>query len=396
MSGPSPAFADLPMAIGHGRLIALSEAGTATVDSPSGGSTNQAAAEACLNCGALKLGPYCHQCGQPHKHFIRSFWTVLWDLLTSALDFDSRSWRTFVLLLHDPGRLSRDYVGGRRHSYVPPLRLYLLVSLALLVLASISNLDRNIELSRDDPPGEASAPTAAPDQPLATTAGTPSDRPLPASIEATDGDASAEGPNIRIGPGEDRRPQLSINGRPFDPVENPFPWFKDSYPRLHERINAYLDQQAHRIAELDERSGEFADVLLSRIAQSMFVLMPLFALLLGLFYLFNRRYLVEHLIVSLHLHCFWFVWLALTLGVELTLDALELFGTPLSAIRSAWRSALYLLPLWLALGSLLMLRRYYQQAWWLTLLKAPLLAACYLLLLTVTSVFAVIASLLTF
>ena len=39
----------------------------------------------------------------------------------------------------------------------------------------------------------------------------------------------------------------------------------------------------------------------------MFVLIPLFALLLKLFYVFRRRLYMEHLIVALHSHAFLFL-----------------------------------------------------------------------------------------
>lgn len=42
---------------------------------------------------------------------------------------------------------------------------------------------------------------------------------------------------------------------------------------------------------------------------AMLVLLPIYALLLKLFYVFKRRIHMEHLIVVLHSHAFLFLWL---------------------------------------------------------------------------------------
>ena len=44
----------------------------------------------------------------------------------------------------------------------------------------------------------------------------------------------------------------------------------------------------------------------------MFILLPLFALILKVAFWKNRKFYVEHLIYSFHLHCFLFLFLALT------------------------------------------------------------------------------------
>ncbi len=79
----------------------------------------------CLNCGTVLQGPFCHYCGQPDKNFMRFFPVLLRELLEDFLDFDSRFMRTMKPLLFKPGKLTRDYLDGRRFrrggvSFIPP------------------------------------------------------------------------------------------------------------------------------------------------------------------------------------------------------------------------------------------------------------------------------------
>lgn len=85
------------------------------------------APERCPNCGAEVAGRYCHACGQDLRDLptLRGFLAGAVDDLFSV---DGRVWRTLRRLLANPGALSADYLAGRRARYLPPLRLYLVVS----------------------------------------------------------------------------------------------------------------------------------------------------------------------------------------------------------------------------------------------------------------------------
>ena len=91
----------------------------------------------CLNRGTELKGPFCYYCGQPDKNFMRFFPALLRDLLDDLLDLDSRFMRTLKPLMLKPGRLTRDYMDGRRFRYTPPMRLYIFSSIAFFLLISL-------------------------------------------------------------------------------------------------------------------------------------------------------------------------------------------------------------------------------------------------------------------
>lgn len=82
--------------------------------------------EACLNCGTRLAGPHCHACGQ-RAHVHRTLSAFFHDLLHGVLHFEGKTWRTLPLLLWKPGKLTREYIDGRRASYVSPIALFLFV-----------------------------------------------------------------------------------------------------------------------------------------------------------------------------------------------------------------------------------------------------------------------------
>ncbi|MCC6926239.1 DUF3667 domain-containing protein [Novosphingobium sp.] len=81
---------------------------------------------ACLNCGTALVGSHCHQCGQA-AHVHKTLGAFFHDLLHGVFHFEGKIWRTLPLLAWNPGKLTREYIDGRRASYVSPIALFLFV-----------------------------------------------------------------------------------------------------------------------------------------------------------------------------------------------------------------------------------------------------------------------------
>jgi Protein of unknown function (DUF3667) len=88
------------------------------------------APKACLNCGASLAGIYCTACGQRAVDLTATTWHVVREALEEAIDFDSRALRT-AKALASPGRLTIEFLHGRRVSYLGPLKLFLLAGSVL-------------------------------------------------------------------------------------------------------------------------------------------------------------------------------------------------------------------------------------------------------------------------
>ena len=68
----------------------------------------------CANCGTALVGPWCHACGQKGEEFHRSIWRLVAEAFEGLTNFDSRFWNTLPRLIVRPGKLTREYLDGRR------------------------------------------------------------------------------------------------------------------------------------------------------------------------------------------------------------------------------------------------------------------------------------------
>ena len=90
----------------------------------------------CANCAAPLADRYCGRCGQD-SHVSLSLGHFLHELVEGLFHVDSKFWRTLRTLLTRPGALTDQYLAGKRNSYSPPFRSYLVISIVYFVLASI-------------------------------------------------------------------------------------------------------------------------------------------------------------------------------------------------------------------------------------------------------------------
>jgi len=91
----------------------------------------------CANCGAALGGRYCQKCGQA-AHVHRSLLHMAEELLHGIFHFDTKAWRTLPLLMFRPGRLTREYIDGRRVRYVGPLPLFLFMMFAMFLVFAVT------------------------------------------------------------------------------------------------------------------------------------------------------------------------------------------------------------------------------------------------------------------
>ncbi|MBJ6121410.1 DUF3667 domain-containing protein [Sphingomonas mollis] len=90
----------------------------------------------CLNCGAVRVGDFCHDCGQcGHVH--RTMGAIGHELAHGVFHFEGKIWRTLPMLLFHPGALTRRYIDGERARFVSPLALFLFIVFVLFAMLSV-------------------------------------------------------------------------------------------------------------------------------------------------------------------------------------------------------------------------------------------------------------------
>ncbi|MBC3872519.1 DUF3667 domain-containing protein [Undibacterium flavidum] len=108
-------------------------------------STNGDSAATCANCGTSLAGAYCYACGQS-SHIHRSLLHMFEEVLHGIFHFDTKAWRTIPALIRRPGQLTKDYIQGKRTSYVSPLALFLFLIFVMFFVFSLTMKDPSNEI----------------------------------------------------------------------------------------------------------------------------------------------------------------------------------------------------------------------------------------------------------
>lgn len=364
----------------------------------------------CRNCATALHGPHCHACGQPVKGLMRPLGSLFGDVMDSVFDLDIRMFRSIGPLFTKPGFLTLEYFAGRQIRYVTPFRLFFFLAIITFFLARCTTGDLGSDAIKVD--GEnsndaiGSATTVAQvererDARLADLAkakkemaGTPAAAGIggieagEAAVRATslerirqlrDAEAKGEPPPEPI---EDNI-NFKIGGERWDAKKNPIDTWAPAF--VDRWLNAQVVRGNDNIRRLKKDPTAFKDAVLSAVPTTLFVLVPIFALMLKLAFVFKRRLYMEHIVVALHSHAF----LCLDLLLVLLVRALEAWVAPNpGALATAFGWIEGLLILWMPVYLLLMQKRVYAQGWPMTLLKYFVLGTCYTILLS----FAIVAS----
>ncbi|SDE13463.1 DUF3667 domain-containing protein [Aquimonas voraii] len=227
--------------------------------------------------------------------------------------------------------------------------------------------------------GDAAADRAS----TATAADSAADNAVEAESSVPTAAASA-GAGMKDGPSEAQaagnralRSSINFGNGAWDPQTNPVKigWL----PELaNARLNAWISRALDNSERVNSNPRLLAEAFLDFLPQTLFVLLPIFALMLKLAYLFKRRLYMEHLIVALHSHAF--LSTAVLLLALATLARTTL-GEGLLHAALGWVELA--LALWMPLYLLIMQKRVYRQGWILTLLKYGLLGTAYTVLISV-------------
>ena len=340
----------------------------------------------CLNCGTVLKGPFCYFCGQPDRNFMRFFPVLLRDLMEDLLDLDSRFMRTMKPLLFKPGRLTRDYMEGRRFRYAPPMRLYIFSSIVFFLLAALISSDA-ISIGKNEEGDIQIAETPVAERQKVEEAL----NNLPADVRGqVDVDkilAASEGR-------ENFDPGFKIDDIQF----NEEPWNRETNPVdirwlpgwLNDRINDEIENSPKKAEQINENPNLLIDKVFDILPATMFLLLPLVALIFKFWYLFAKRYYIEHLIFSLHNHAFLFVGLTLILLANLGESLLTAHDYSAAATAMYW--LIVIISIWLPVYMLISLRVVYKQNWFMTLGKFVMIGISYMTLLGLVTTGVAIAS----
>ncbi len=101
----------------------------------------------CLNCGHpfTNNEKFCPECGQKNRGKKITLGIFLRELFAGFFSLDTKFWRTLIPLLINPGKVSKDYIDGKRTRYTNPFRFYLATSIIFFLIISITDSYKKFE-----------------------------------------------------------------------------------------------------------------------------------------------------------------------------------------------------------------------------------------------------------
>ena len=355
----------------------------------------------CRNCGTPMLGPHCYACGQPMKGLVRPLGNLFGDLIDSVFNIDTRIVRTLGPLFRKPGFLTQEYFAGRQVRYVTPVRLFFFLTLLAFFMGRLTTAGEdaiNID-NRGDNSAIASALTEAEvikarDAQLAPLAVARKALPagpgrigaeagMTAAEEAIRGSAEARIDQLREAQAKGAAPPppmedaLSFGDQPWDATTNPVK-VPGAPAFLNHWLNGKIGRAQGNVKRIKADPELYKDAFMGAIPTALFVLVPVFALLLKLAFVFKRRLYMEHLVVALHSHAF----ISLTLLLVFALLGLQNLAVADSFLYHLAGWCIGLLCAWIPIYLLVMQKRVYAQGWPMTLIKYGILGTIYMVMLS--------------
>jgi hypothetical protein len=230
------------------------------------------AASDCPNCGANVSGNFCHHCGQEtvlHPPSTREF---LHEFIGHYVALEGKLLQTMKLLLLKPGKLTLEYMRGRRVRYIEPLRVYLTFSLIFFAVFKFMGEDHHI------------------------------------------GDVKLKGvPVIKVDPQDKKAAAPAASARPDadegDDKAAAADKTKEDADKDHSALGSLIESLVDTAT--DENGAKFKKAFFSYAPYAVFAMMPLFALFLKILYLGSGKRYGEHLLFALHTNAFAFLMLTL-------------------------------------------------------------------------------------
>ncbi len=336
----------------------------------------------CLNCGQAFPGDakYCPNCGQKNTDGRLTIGELLHEFSDAIFNVDSQIFRTLAALFI-PGKLTLEYFKGRHKRYVHPIRLFLVVTVALIAAITFTIKDKDINIEQWGDKVEKGY-----------------ERHLFLSdFDTTKANTAAYFKNPLVDAALDSLSKNLVQKRDSSykdslDLSQVFSFFGEKYPQIARkdyvelpvdsllkkyRIEGFLRKMAfQQQLKFLKQGNNFIPYIIGNASWMALLMMPFLALILKIFYIRRKYYYVEHLIFSFQMHAFVFL-----MAIFLILFTKHFSGWIIPVIIGG--VAFYLL---------VSMKRVYQQKWWKTILKFGLVNLMYFILLNLFIVLTFVVS----
>lgn len=285
----------------------------------------------CLNCGATLQGHFCHRCGQENLEMKESFGHMMRHAISDYFHFDDQFLSTLKPLLFKPGKLTVEYNSGHRVAYLHPVKMYIFISVIYFLLLFQTNFEP-VRVQDGSDKAATKKELAATNKSIDSTLKKPfvpamARRELKKQYNYNTASLSKLQQDTTGNDEQEMRKDSSLytvavtkyaSYQQYLNIQAKLPPDKQDglFMRLFTKNMIYYHEKYGSIKMAKEQINENFNRMIPKM---MFLILPLFALILTIAFRNDKKFYVEHMIYSFHLHCFVFLFLSFLILMQLIL-----------------------------------------------------------------------------
>ena len=291
----------------------------------------------CLNCNQpiSDNDNFCSNCGQVNDELPLSIKQFISEFFSGFFSFDTRFFKTFIPLLFKPGKVSKEYIEGKRRKYVNPFQLYLHVTIVFFLIQGLFSALDEYKISGSFSKNDTQTATDS-----IIKEETKNLRQLEKDLAAKD--IIVNLPVITNNDSinntvidsilNDIKPEISVGGKnikdlkvlriyekvndfmEYDKINKAVPILQalDSLGHKKTRWNIFYYKKAQDFNKFSVDSdfrNSFIDNIISKISIALFFMLPIFTLFLSLLYIRGKKNYTEHLVLVFNVQTVFFIFL---------------------------------------------------------------------------------------
>lgn len=251
----------------------------------------------CLNCNHVVEKRYCSNCGQENIDSRKSFYELFVHFFEDLTHYENAFWKTIKNLITKPASLTKEYLSGKRMSYLAPIRLYIFISfVTFLTINILDSTTEEHELEKSKPEKE--------------TLSSVEKQIIELQKSGEIGKKEADSLLLELKTAKELKKEKYGDGHFFNTDYKTIEELEKDRNLHPEKFNAleywFLKKSIpiHQKYTNKEIKDKFFESLTHNIPKSLFLYMPLFAFALWLFHGKKKWYYFDHGIFTLHYFSF--------------------------------------------------------------------------------------------
>lgn len=274
----------------------------------------------CLNCGHSVEERFCPHCGQENIEPKQPFHYLFTHFIEDFTHYDGEFWKTIKYLLFRPGKLTKEYLAGKRQLYVAPVKLYIFISFITFFLPPLisSSEDESGEHDKKTLVAKEIEKEKAKEEKIAKIADSLKQHLTKEHLNKDSLQSKQTLKDVKVTEvngndidtdalGETKDGRISVLGalnmKQFDSLH--------SNDKKNYAIYAFMKPFAKKIFHMQDQGlkrdlimDKFKETLIHTLPKALFIYLPVFAFFLWLFHNKKKWWYFDHGIFTLHYFSF--------------------------------------------------------------------------------------------